>query len=72
MHYVRRMQILHTCQMVGQVKFYVNVALTRSNFTKEAQPIDVQMILDIADGISMVHPMTDLVTLAVRNMCLAE
>jgi hypothetical protein len=33
---------------------------TRSNFAEEAHSINVRMILDVANGISVVHPMADL------------
>jgi hypothetical protein len=60
-HYVRRMQILQACKLVGQLGLHKNVVVhTRSDFAEESQSIDVWVVLNIADGISVIHPMTDL------------
>ena len=61
MHYVRCMQILQACKMVGQLELYKSAVVhTRSDFAEESQSVDVWVVLNIANGISVIHPMADL------------
>src|ERR1700691_3878469 len=66
------MQILQAYNQSDHVLEECYMIRTRCNFIEEAQPVDICVILDIVNNISLGHPMADLSMTSVFDIGCAE